>query len=147
MTIFVLGGVPRHDGLLSPLLIRRKRSDVNVTRSPSDGVYRGSRFRNRVVVEAALLAVLFVADLLHPVNRLAVETLLNGDVCHGGGGCCPMPMFLPWWDPGHVPRTNVFNRASPALCQTTASHHNQSLAQRVCVPGGSSTWLERDTGP
>src|SRR5438067_1924594 len=100
-----------------------------------------------VVAETALLAVLFVADLLHPVNRLAVESLLNGDVCHGGDRCGPMPVLLPWREPNHIPRTNVFNRASPALCPTTASRHNQSLAQRVGVPCGSSTWLERDTGP
>jgi hypothetical protein len=38
-----------------------------------------------VVAEAALLAILVVTNLLHPVDRLAVETLLNGDVRHGRG--------------------------------------------------------------
>src|SRR2546430_6798582 len=96
-----------------------------------------------VVVEAALLAVLFVADLLHPVNRLAVETLLNGDVCHGGGGGCPTPMFLPLGEPDHLPPTNVFKPASPAPAPTTTSHHNQNLAHRVGAPGGPSPRLER----
>src|SRR5206468_2624533 len=34
-----------HVLLLSALLIWRKRSDVSMTRSPADGVSRGSRFR------------------------------------------------------------------------------------------------------
>src|SRR6266567_2172924 len=90
--------------------------------------------------------VLFVADLFHPVNRLAVEPLLNGDVCHGGGGCGPMPMFLLRWEPNHVPRTNVLDGATPALDPARACRHNQRLAQRVGVPGGPSARLEGDTG-
>src|SRR2546421_9985426 len=99
-----------------------------------------------VVVEAALLAVLFVADLLHPVNRLAVEPLLNGDVGHSCGWCGPVPMFLPRREPDHVPWMNVLDGTTPALNPARACRHNQSLAQRVGVPGGPSTWLERDTG-
>ena len=29
--------------------------------------------------------ILLVADLLHPIDGLAIEPLLNGDMCHGGG--------------------------------------------------------------
>src|SRR6266699_3497747 len=39
-------------------------------------------------------SVLFVADLLHPVDHLSVEFLLDGDMGHGGGGRCAMPMLL-----------------------------------------------------
>src|SRR5947199_9941341 len=124
---------------------QRKRSDVSVTSAPPM-LFPEAPVSATVVPEAALLAVLFGAFLFHPVNRLAVEPLLNGDVCHGGSWCGPVPMFLPWWEPNHVPGTNVFNRASPELCPTTASRHNQGLAQRVGVPGGPSPGLEGDTG-
>ena len=84
--------------------------------------------------------------MFHPVNRLAIEPLLNGDVRHGGSWCGPMPVFLPRLEPDHIPLTNVFNRASPALCPAKALRHNQRLAQWMGMPGGPSTWLERDTG-
>ena len=37
-------------------------------------------------------AVLFVADLLHPINHLAVLLFLNGDVRHSGR--LPSPMVF-----------------------------------------------------
>ena len=39
-------------------------------------------------------AVLFVADLLHPLHDLAVERLLNGDMGHRRGRRRAMPMLL-----------------------------------------------------
>src|SRR5438128_1951318 len=59
--------------------------------------------------------VLFVADLLHPVNGLAVETFLNSDVRHGRGWRGPVPMFLPRRKPDHVTWPNLLNRPTPAL--------------------------------
>src|SRR6266699_4552583 len=99
-----------------------------------------------VVAEAALRAVLFVANFFHPVNGQACEALLNGDVRHGRGGRGAVPVFLPRLKPDHVPRMNVLNRTTPALGPATASRHDQGLAQRVAVPGGPSARLERDTG-
>ena len=32
-----------------------------------------------------LAPILFVADLFHPIDHLAVERFLNGDVSHCGG--------------------------------------------------------------
>src|SRR5512135_1989790 len=90
--------------------------------------------------------VLFVADLFHPIDGLAIEPFLNGDMRHGCGWCGPVPMFLPRREPDYVPRTNFFNRATPALDPARACRHNQGLAQRVGVPGGQSPGLECDTG-
>jgi hypothetical protein len=45
---------------------------------------------------------LFVADLFHPVDGLAVELFLNGDVGHGGGGRGPVPMLLAGREPDDV---------------------------------------------
>src|SRR5438132_12756036 len=47
--------------------------------------YPEARASGSVATKAVLLAVLLVADLLHPVDDLAEELLLNGDVCHGRG--------------------------------------------------------------
>ena len=38
--------------------------------------------------------VLRVADLFHPVDGLAVEPLLDGDVRHRGRRRCPVPVLL-----------------------------------------------------
>src|SRR5947207_15748347 len=54
--------------------------------------------------------VLFVADLFHPVNSLAIELFLNGDMRHGGGWRSPVPVFLTRPEPDHVTRSNVLYR-------------------------------------
>src|SRR5712692_155008 len=90
--------------------------------------------------------VLFVADLFHPVDGLAVETFLNGDVRHGRGGRGAVPMLLTRREPDHVPRPNFLDRTAPALYPAEALRQDQGLAQRVAVPCGPSAGLERDTG-
>src|SRR3984957_2015792 len=59
--------------------------------------------------------VLLVADLFHPLHRLAVERLLDGDVGHGGGGRGAMPMFLARREDYDVARTNLLDRPAFAL--------------------------------
>ncbi len=56
-------------------------------------------------------------------------------------------MFFARWKPDHVPWTNFFYRASPALCPAKALRHNQGLAQGVGMPGGSCARFKRDTSP
>src|SRR5205807_3569521 len=93
-----------------------------------------------------LRLVLLVTDLLQPVDRLAVELLLNGDVRHGRGRRGAVPVLLARREPDHVPRPDLLDRASPTLHAPAASHHDQSLTQRVGVPCGARAGLERDTG-
>src|SRR4051812_44846540 len=62
-------------------------------------------------------SVLLVADLLHPIDDLAVEPFLNGDMRHGRGRCGPMPMLLARREPDHVTRPDRVNGAAPALGQ------------------------------
>ncbi len=59
--------------------------------------------------------VLFLADLFHPVDGLAIEALLNGYVRHGGGCRGAVPVFLTRLEPDHVPRMNIFDW-SPQRC-------------------------------
>lgn len=90
--------------------------------------------------------VFFGADLFHPGDDFAVELFLNGDMGHGSGRRGAMPMLLTRWDSDYVTRTNLLDRAAPALYQAAASRHDQSLAQRMGVPCRPGAWLERDTG-
>ena len=39
--------------------------------------------------------VLLITDLLHPLDRLAVERLLDGDMRHSCGGPAPCQCFSP----------------------------------------------------
>src|SRR6266705_3772115 len=55
--------------------------------------------------------VLFVCDFLHPVDDLAVELLLDGDMRHGRGGRCAMPMLLARRAPNYVARPDLPDRA------------------------------------
>jgi hypothetical protein len=67
---------------------------------------------------------LFIADLFQPVNDLAVEIFLNGDVRHGGGGRCAVPMFFTRRKPDDIAGMNFFNRAALALCASAAGGDN-----------------------
>ena len=89
---------------------------------------------------------MFVADFFHPVDDFTVELFLNGDVGHGRGRRGAVPMLLTRRDPDHVTRPNLLDRAAPALHPAAASRHDQSLAQRVGVPGRPGAGLERDAG-
>ena len=57
--------------------------------------------------------VLLVADLLHPLDRLAVERLLDGDVGHGGGWGGAMPMLLARREDHDVAGANFLDRRRP----------------------------------
>ena len=48
--------------------------------------------------------MLFLADLLHPVDALSLESLGDRDVGHRYGGRRAMPMLLTGRDPDHVAR-------------------------------------------
>jgi hypothetical protein len=53
---------------------------------------------------------LFIADLFHPVGALAVELFHNGDVRHGRGGRCSVPMLFIRWEADRVSRLNFLIR-------------------------------------
>src|SRR5947207_15492814 len=90
--------------------------------------------------------VLFVADLLHPVDDLAVEVFLDCDVSHGGGRRRAMPVLLARRAPDDVARSNHSDWTTPALHEPAAGRDDQGLTQRLCVPFGQWAWLERYAG-
>ena len=90
--------------------------------------------------------VLLVGDLLHPVDRLAVEPLHDGDVRHGRRCRGAVPMLFTRRAPDDVAGADLFDRASPALNQAAALYsgdHDRDDAddlrpgrQRLVAPGG-----------
>src|SRR5436190_2930248 len=87
--------------------------------------------------------VLFVADLLHPVDRLAVELLLNRDVRHRRCRRRPMPVLFASREPDDVAGTNLLDGTAPSLRASTTRRHDERLTERMRVPGRSRAWLER----
>src|SRR5438445_433153 len=94
----------------------------------------------------ALALILFVDDLLHPVDGLAVELLLNGDVRHRRRWRRPVPVLFARRKPDHVTGPDFLDWPAPALRPAAAGRHDQGLAQRMRVPRGPGTRLEGDAG-
>src|SRR5438445_7124992 len=49
------------------------------------------------------LLILFVTDLLHPIDRFAVQRFLNGDMSHRGRRRSAVPMLFTRREPDHIP--------------------------------------------
>src|SRR5215207_3997173 len=90
------------------------------------------------------LAVLLVGDVLHPLDHLAVERLLDGDVRHARSGRRPVPVLYPRREPDHVAGTDLLDRPALALHPAAAGRDDQGLAERVRVPRRPRAGLERD---
>ena len=90
--------------------------------------------------------VLFVSDFFQPVDRLAIELFLNGDVRHGRCWGGAVPMLLARRERNHVAWPDLLDRASPALRAAAARGHDQRLAKRMGMPRCSSAWFEGNTG-
>src|SRR5208283_2587846 len=55
-----------------------------------------------------------------------------------------MPVPVVRWTPNHVARADLDDRLALALCPTASGGDDQSLTQRMGVPGGACAWLEGD---
>src|SRR5947208_372412 len=91
------------------------------------------------------LAVLFVADLFHPVDRFAVQRLLNGDVRHRGRRRRAVPMLLVRRKPDDIARPDFLDPVAPTLRPTKTGRDDQRLTEWMCMPGGAGTRFERYT--
>jgi hypothetical protein len=72
--------------------------------------------------------VLLVTHLFQPLDGLPGELFMNGDVCHGRGRRCPMPMLLTRRKPDHVTRPDLLDRPAPTLCPAAAGRNKQGLS-------------------
>ena len=78
--------------------------------------------------------VLIVIHLFHPIDRLAVELLLNGDMGHCLGGRRSMPMLLTGPEPDHIAWTDLFDLPSPTLHPAETGGDNQCLTKGMRMP-------------
>src|SRR5436305_147155 len=97
-------------------------------------------------VSCLVPAVLLVAHMLQPVDDLAVERLLDGDVSHGRTRRGPVPVLLARREPDHVAGMDLLDRAALPLDPAAARRDDEGLAQRMGMPGRPGPGLERDAG-
>src|SRR5437764_15150816 len=76
------------------------------------------------------LPVLFIADFLHPVDRLAVEAFLNGDMRHRRRLCRAVPVLFTRGKPDAVAGADLLDRTAPALRADDPRGRRQRLAGR-----------------
>src|SRR5882724_1131372 len=105
--------------------------------SPDAAPVTSATFPSNEIFMTKSLPVLLVADLIHPVDVLAVERFLHRDMRHAGGRRCAVPMFLAGRKPHHVAWPDLFNRSSFGLYPSKTSRDDQSLAERMRVPRGA----------
>src|SRR5882724_6077939 len=86
--------------------------------------------------------VLFVADLFHPIDVLAVERFCNCDMRHRGRRCRAVPMLLTGRKPHDVSGPDFLDGSAFGLHPAKTSRDNQRLTERMGVPHGSGTGLE-----
>src|SRR4051812_12772425 len=85
-------------------------------------------------------AILLIADLLHPLHRLPLQLLLNGNMRHRRRGGRAVPVLLARREPDHVAGPDFLARPALALRPAAARRHDQRLAQRVRVPRRPGAW-------
>ena len=87
--------------------------------------------------------VLLIRDLFQPIHRSTIESLLHRDVRHSCGWCCTMPVLDASGNPNDISLANYLNGSAPLLNPADTVCHDQDLAERMGVPGGSRSWLKR----
>src|SRR6476659_6212150 len=88
--------------------------------------------------------VLFVADLFQPVDGLAIQRFVDGDVLHGGRRRRSVPVLFARLEPDDVPRPDLLERSALALREAVAEGDDQRLPEWMRVPGGARAGLEGD---
>src|SRR5260370_31933903 len=83
------------------------------------------------IFQQPLSLILFVADLFHPVDGLAVKVFQNGDVRHRRASSGSVPILLTRRAPDHIARPNFLFRATLALHPPTSGCDYQGLAERA----------------
>src|SRR5881275_1888951 len=90
----------------------------------------------------ALLPVLVITDLFHPIDVLAVECFGDRDMRHRGNRSGAVPMLLARRKPDDVARPHFLDRCALALNPPETRGDNERLPERMGMPGGARTRLE-----
>src|SRR4051812_25151216 len=92
----------------------------------------------------ASLSVLLVGDLLHPVDVLAVEGFLNGNVGHSSCRRGAVPVLQPGRKPHNIAGPHLLDGAAVALHPSQSRCDDQRLPERMRMPSSPGTRLEGD---
>ena len=65
---------------------------------------------------------------------------------HARRGCCSVPVLLPRRNVHHIALTELLHWAAPLLHPAGASGYDESLPERMRVPGRPGTGLKGDAG-
>jgi len=108
------------------------------------GEARSKKFSRTIRSKWATTSVLLVCDLFHPIQNLAVELLLNGDVRHCRSRRGAMPVLFARREPHDVAGANFFDRPSLALHPAASRRDDKGLAEKclchsVRAPGSNVT--------
>src|SRR5579875_532194 len=77
--------------------------------------------------------VLLIRNMLHPLDYLAVPSLLNRDMRQCRIRSRAMPVLFTRRKPHNITRPDLFNRSPLTLHPAAASRHDQHLSQRMRV--------------
>src|SRR5258708_31665898 len=69
-----------------------------------------------------------------PIDNLAVELFLNGNMCHGRRRRGAMPVLLAGREPDHITRPDFLGRTAFALDPAAARRDDERLTERVRMP-------------
>ena len=91
-------------------------------------------------------SILLVINLLHPLDDLSVEPLLDRDVRHRRCWRRAVPVLLAGRDPHDVAWPNLLDGPASTLHATATRGYNQRLTEPVYMPGGSRAWFKSYAG-
>src|SRR5438093_11371767 len=86
--------------------------------------------------------VLFIADVLHPLDDFSVERFLNGDMRHRAARRSAVPMRLVRRKPNDITGPDFLDRSAFALRPAKAGSDDQRLTQGMRMPRRACTRLE-----
>src|SRR5882762_8201485 len=123
------------------------RPMAETSRSPFPNLRLRMSLLRRATADRRSAPVLFVADLFHPVDDLAVGiALLDGDMGHRGRWRRSVPMLYAGRARDHVTGPDFLDRAAPILRPAKAGRNDQGLTERMRVPGTPGARLKCDAG-
>ncbi len=100
------------------------------------------RVESRSLRRANSLPVLFIADLLHPIDGLAAELFGNGNVRHRSVRRGPVPVLLTGRNPDNISLPDFVHGIAPALHPAVSLCYDQNLPQRMRVPRSPGAGLK-----
>src|SRR6516164_7342178 len=88
--------------------------------------------------------IFLIADLFQPLDDLAVERLLDGNVAHAGRRRRPVPMLFTGRAHDHIASADFLLGPAPTPHPPATGGNDQPLTQRVGMPSRAGAGFERN---